>query len=243
MAKSRLPPYRSPISFTICNRLQSNFRLLLLTGAVALGGLAANPASAHSITITTTGTITSGSDAADLFGLGSSLAGDQYLLVVTYNSLGPSYSTNGLGTFATDIGDPLTGTVTATIRNGAATGTLTSAIVNLSSATLIEDLSDLYATNSGTDGSGNFTYAEQDVIGAADFIPNANLQTGFAYTLGVGDSGSDGYSYSNAADTETASFSGTPSSISAAIPEPTSWALMAVGILGVGTFGGRKCGQ
>src|ERR1022692_4845076 len=74
------------------------FKALLLATTLASGGLMALPADAGEMLITTTGTITSGSETGGLFGLPSattSLVGDTYTLSVNYDYLGPNYSATG----------------------------------------------------------------------------------------------------------------------------------------------------
>jgi hypothetical protein len=211
-------------------------KAFLLASALAAGSLLTGPAIAGDMMITTMGTILSGSDPTDLFGAGSNLAGDSYSLVVDYNALGVAYFTNGLGTSASDIGDPIVGYVTATV-NGTS---LTTDLDFNTSATLIEDLSDLYAANNGTDPSGDYASVTQEVSAASNFVPFADLQTDFFYALQSGDFGQDTYFYQNAADTQSASFIGTPTSIELVVPEPDTWALMASGLLGLGLLVRRR---
>src|SRR4051794_26966951 len=76
---------------------------LLLIIALLCGALTASPAGAY--LVTTTGTITSGTETGGLFGLPTattSLAGDSYTLIVNYAGLGPNYFTTADGSFAQD---------------------------------------------------------------------------------------------------------------------------------------------
>ena len=209
-------------------------KALLVAATLAACALAAGAADAANITIITMGTITSGSDASDLFGAGANLAGDPYTLVVEYDALGASYFTDG--SFGSDIGDPITGSVTATIDGTA----FTSALLTDTSASLIEDLTDVFSGNSGNDAAGDFTDVSQNVSSANSFVPVADLQTDFFYAVQPGDSGLDSYLFTNAADTETVSFTGAPDSVEQLVPEPETWALMATGLLGLGMLARRR---
>ena len=83
-------------------------------GAAALL-LSASGALASPFTVTTTGTITSGSDPANLLGAGTGLIGSTYTLSVGYSGLCAGYYTDGSGQFALDVGDAIPGTITLTI--------------------------------------------------------------------------------------------------------------------------------
>jgi hypothetical protein len=203
----------------------------------ATGGLMAMPADAQILQVTTTGTIASGTDPFDLFGAGSNLAGDSYSMLVEYDGLGPSYSTDGLGTNASDIGDLLTGHVTVSVDGGTP---FTTEIQTSTGATLQEDLFDFFDANAGTDAAEDDTSVSQEVNALDSFVPFADLQTNFTYALGASDFGQDTYSYANLGDTVTAGFFGTPTTIDFAVPEPESWVLMATGLLGLGLLVRRR---
>ena len=115
------------------------FKALLLVSALVSGGLAVQPADA-SLLITTTGTITAGSETGGLFGLPiatTSLVGDSYTLIVKYNSLGPNYFASSDGSFAQDIeSSPGTAGYVTAIVNGQS---LTTPLTNSLGSFLIED--------------------------------------------------------------------------------------------------------
>ncbi len=209
--------------------------VLLMTAAVAVGAMAAAPAHAYSIQITTTGTITTGSDTANILGAGTNLAGDAYTLVVQYdNPLGPTYYSAG-GFFAQDS-DPITGFVTVTVNGHS----LTTAIRNSYGASLSEDLYSLSAANSGIDGGLNFVSAIQNISASNPITDTADLQTELGFIPGADDSASDTYQFNNAAFTQTISFSGTTASLLLQVPEPASWVLLATGLLGLGVIGRHR---
>ncbi len=212
-------------------------KALLVAGVVAAGAVMAGPAAAYSLDIITNGTIGSGADPNNLFGAGANLAGDSYSMLVEYDGLGPSYFTDGSGTSATDIGDPLTGFVTVSVNGGAP---FTSNLTNTTAASLIQDLFSIFDANSGTDAAGNYTSVAQDVAGASPITAFADLQTDFFYALQSTDFGGDTYLYTDAANDPSTLFTGTPTSVELLVPEPDSWALLAPGLLGLGLLVRRR---
>src|ERR1017187_7782881 len=107
------------------------FKALLLASTLLSGGLAVGPADAF-LLITTTGTITSGSETGGLFGLArsTSLVGDSYTLIVNYANLGPNYFSCSDGTCAGDSESSpgMTGYVTAIINGHSLTTQLTNSL-------------------------------------------------------------------------------------------------------------------
>ena len=211
-------------------------KAMLLASTLAACGMIAGQADAAALVITTSGVISSGSDPTDLLGAGTDLTGDSYSLTVKYDDLGPSYFTDGSGTFASDIGDPLTGYVVVTVDHHS----LFTALQVGTSASLVEDLYDLFATNNGNDAAGNFADVSQNLQCASTCVPYADLQTKFSYTLQPGDLGVDTYSFTNAGGTATVSFTGASTSLSMLVPEPTSWVLLGSGLLGLGLVVRRR---
>jgi len=214
-------------------------KALLVASTLAAGALMAGPAGASSVSIITNGTIGTGSDPTGVLGqgVGATLNNDSYSMLVEFDGLGPNYFTNGSGTSAMDLADPLTGFVTVSVNGGTP---FTSDITTSLGAFLAEDLFDLSDSNSGTDAAGDFTSVSQDVAGASAFVPYADLQTAFSYALQNGDFGLDSYLYTDAAADPSTFFTGTPTSIELLVPEPDTWALLATGLLGLGLLVRRR---
>ena len=221
--------------------------LLVVGTLLSAGELVVQPADAADLLITTTGTITSGSETGDLFGLGTtaSLVGDSYTLAVKFNSLGPNYFTTGPGTVAEDFESSpgVTGYVTATIDGQSVTTVLTNSL----GSSLFEDVSGFEASNEGFNGagtSGAFVSVLQDLSCSGTCVPNANLTTAFSYVLGALDSGTDLYTLQGAgfpaADTPTATFEGTETSLDFTVPEPASLVVLAAGLLGLSVLARRR---
>jgi polygalacturonase len=169
----------------------------------------AGTAAHDKLSITTTGVISSGADPAGFFGAGPNLGGQDYTMTILLDSLGSSYFAGKSGTFASDIADPIKGSVTVTV-NGRA---MKSALVNATSATLVEDQYHFYAANSGLDTPANFASASQDIQCATACVPYANLRTAFSYTLQSEDAGLDTFTFTSADGAAMVTFTGAPVNI------------------------------
>jgi hypothetical protein len=220
------------------------FKALLLMSTLLSGGLLADPADAGEMLVTTTGTITSGTETGGLFGLGASasLVGFNYTLEVYFGSLGPNYTTNGTGGFASDTEMPGVGSYVKAIVNGVS---LAVSVANSFMTSLHEDRYDLDAASLGTDASGNYVNVAQSLAcsSTSACVPYADLLTPFLHALGPSDFAADTYTYEGAGfpgPAPTANFSGSPTSVDFQVPEPASWALLASELLGIAMLARRR---
>ena len=206
--------------------------------ALALGASSRANAGTQYIDVTTSGTISSGTDTTNLLGLGNSLVGDNYTLSVIYPAPGANYNVD-TGSDASDIFDTgLPSSVLLKIAN-----TTQSTIFTISyGASLIQSTTDLVVNTSGADASGNLLSVGQDIFGGSNIFASPDLQTWASYLLTGSDSGTDTYSWSNANDTQSVNFTGTPSSVLIQIPEPVSLSLFGMSLIGMAAARRRRQG-
>ena len=203
-------------------------KAVLLVGAIVATG-AGGQVHATPYTLTTTGAISTGTDALGLFGpAGGNLTGDAYRLSVEYDASGPNVTTP---TFQ-QVSGPVTGPVTATVN-----GISTAIPVTTSLGALLEAFnnggsSELLGLQSGTnDAAGQFVSTSQEV-----FSPTANV-TGLvlastSYTTQPADF--TAVSFTTSLGFTTTSFDATVSTIDlAVVPEPSSLSTLVAGLLGL----------
>ena len=211
-------------------------------GAILLGGcLGATPAAAALVTVTTSGTIASGTDTSGVFGpAGASLAGRAYTLALSYDSLG-SFSFTSASTATTS--GPITGDVAVTVGGTS----FTSRFVNSFGALLTETPTNIFGSNAGDNGAGEALSATNAFSTALGTFP-VNLGQGVSY---VGQ-GADAPLNSGGVDFSASSFSGagaafaftaTPASVSLitqSVPEPAALALMSGALCTLGAARRRR---
>jgi polygalacturonase len=186
----------------------------LLVSALLGGSLAAQAADADRL-ITTTGTITSGSETGGLFGLPTattSLVGYSYTLIV---NLGPNQTADENSGQDSEHSRGRAGYVTAIVNGQRLTTPLKSSL----GSALIADFFGTFASDAGFDGdpsAGAFVDVFQSLSCNSPCAPHANSHEVFSYALGSSDFGMDSYTFEGggfpAASAPTASFVGTPAS-------------------------------
>ena len=210
-----------------------------LTVAAVLCVLSAAPADATVVYVTYTGTISRGNDPNGVFGQAGSLNGKSFETSYVFDtgsfpdaspSLNSVFGGTALGSPSPLI-DPAVltiGGVSIDIR-----GNLVGEIqgINQGPGAFSEQLHRAYDTN----GSA----VENSIFNYSGGLP-ASITTPFIYHVTSSDGGSSGFSAFGASgnmtvDTLTVSLTPTPS-----VPEPSTWAMMILGFLGLGFMAYRR---
>ena len=199
-------------------------RVTAAAAAIGVALFAASGASATTVITTYTGTVTSGGNTN--FGTGN-LAGDAFTAVFTTDISIPGEE-NPMKDF-----DEVTG--------GTEFGTLspTSAVITLNGVSYVDS-----GVKDGQDevGMGVASFADDGVLQAdvgiqtAKMFPFAGLATPFTYNTMSGDDASFGFIQESVDDSQQLHLDVTSVTVGLAgpAPEPAAWALMLLGVFGIG---------
>ncbi len=176
----------------------------------------------YSLTITTTGTVSSLSDPTNLLGAGTSLSTGAYSINVYYADVGGAFVTTNPGVYQAFDDNTASGFITVTVNgHSLSTGFSTNGTANL-----LEQTAKIVDSITATDARGNQALAVQTISATSAFLANPDLEQSRSFALGSLIQGTDFYSFISAGNTAAISLSGIPSHISLVVPEPGSVALL-----------------
>lgn len=212
--------------------------VFLLPATVAAGLLLSGGAARadYSLTVTTTGTLTSLFDSTNILGAGTSLSSGTYSISVYYADLGGASVITNPGVYATYNDAAASGTITVTVNGH----TLSTGFAGNGAADLLEQTTGIINTITGTDASGDQGLVIQTISTAGSFVTSPDLQQNLSYVLLSADTGSDFFNFATAGDAAVISLSGVPSGITLQVPEPASVMLLGGALVGLGASVRRR---
>jgi hypothetical protein len=227
----------------IMGGLLMNIKLVSVVAAAAmLGGV--SQASAAIMDVTYTGTVSYGIDTLGVFGTaGANLAGSSWVATYTFDtSLGHSYSSSNYnevygGSIYNNTSPVLSSMITINGVGQAVGGSYAGVVYGLNNG----GFSKQYHT-AEYHSSGHTEYLENYITNTNGSL-SASITTPFTYTVDANDTSNAYYYLTNGTgyDSITASLATlTVSDHVAAVPEPSTWAMMLLGFAGVGFAAYRK---
>jgi hypothetical protein len=203
----------------------------LLASLVALVGLSGGARAAF-VDVTYDGTISIGQDAAGLFGVGSSLDGATVAIVYKFDTtqgftLSSATQNNAWGGWLFGNGSPAIG---ASITIGGQTETLGGGEYGIINGT--NNASYSFQSHEADESDQRYVYSSITAVSGA--LP-ASITSAFTYEVQPGD---NAFGYFHLSDQTFGAF--IPTSISESVPEPSTWALMLLGVGGLGVATHRR---
>jgi hypothetical protein len=218
-------------------------KLVAGIAAVLCAAIVSNAAKATVVYVTYTGTVISGTDPNGVSGQGASLNGDSYAVLYVFDT-GTYADTNPTDNFVfggTSFGSPspLVGPAVLTVGgisidiSGNSVGEIQG--INNGPGAFSEQLHRAYDTN----GSA----VENSIFNYSGGLP-ATITTPFIYNVTLSDGGSSDFSAFGASgnlSVSTLVVSLDPPTIN--VPEPSTWAMMLLGLAGLGCLRYRRSGK
>lgn len=223
-----------------------NIKSICLTAGLActtLGVLYATSASASILDVTYTGTVSSGADSGNAFGLaGTNIVGDSYVAYYRVDTSlpgTPGYSGTAIDQNFTYGGSNFGNT--SPILNS--TVTINGVTVGVNGSWFGETLGENFGPNEFSEqyqlAESSASFYLQNFVANNSGTMSASITTAINYTVVAGDTGSG--KYVSSADGEIdASLTTLNVTVEGAVPEPSTWAMMILGFFGIGFMAYRR---